>query len=141
MKKRTSQELNTSSLPDIMFAILFFFIAVGMVKAPTPKIDSVIPIIEVETELEETSRYIQVYIGLQDGELVAQVGYDTIVPFSELTETLESVMKDDPRRDTVLLRIDSDTGMGYIRNEIEPAILKANIKNVTYVLDEEEVQS
>ena len=121
-----------------MFAILFFFIAIGLVKPPQAKVDAVIPVIEAKEELKETSKYIHVHIGLLDGELVAQVGYDTIVPFSELTEALNEVQEDDPKRSIVLLHIDEETGMGYIRNEIEPAILKANINNVTYVLDEAE---
>ena len=120
-----------------MFAILFFFIAIGMVKPPTPKVDLTQVVLEGGVDLEDTSKYIHVQIGLKDGELVAQVGYDTFVPFSELTEALKEVKKEEPSRNIVLLYIDHETGMGYIKNEIEPAILEAGIKNVRYVLDDE----
>lgn len=125
-----------------MFAILFFFVAIGMVKPPTAKIDSTQVVLEGGTELDETSKYIQVYIGLQDDEVVAQVGFNTIVSLSDLTQALKDIREDEPMRSIVVLRIDKDTGMGYIKNEIEPAILDAGIKQVRYVLeDEEEVQS
>lgn len=124
-----------------MFAILFFFIAIGLVKPPTPKVDLTPVVIEGGMDLKDTSRYIHVQIGWLNGELVAQVGYDTIVAFSDLTETLKEIREEEPMRSIVLLYIDEDTGMGYLKNEIEPAILDAGIKNVRYVLDEEKVQS
>ena len=137
-KTRQSVELNTSSLPDIMFAILFFFIAIGMVKPPIPKVELTPVVLEGGVDLDDTSRYIHVQIGLKSGELVAQVGYDTFVPFSELAETLEDIRKEEPKRNIVLLYIDEDTGMGYIKNEIEPAILESGITNINYVLEDEE---
>ena len=140
--RRNTGGINTSSLPDIIFTLLFFFIAIGMVPAPLPKIESEQLVLEGGVDLEETKKYIHVYIGVADGELVAQIGYNTIVPIGELTETLKDYRKENPGRNVVLLRIDEETGMGYIRNEIEPAILDAGIKSVAYVLeDEEEVQN
>ena len=120
-----------------MFAILFFFIAIGMVKPPTPKVDLTPVVLEGGVDLDDTSKYIHVQIGLKDGELVAQVGYDVFVPFSELTETLKDIKKEEPKRNIVLLYIDEDTGMGYLKNEIEPAILESGITKVNYVLEDE----
>ena len=139
--RRQKTGITTASLPDIIFMLLFFFVAIGMVPAPLADIEANVPVITGGEDLEETKRYIHVYIGLKDGELVAQVGYDTIVPFNQLTETLEEIRKEEPTRDIVVLRIDGDAGMGYIRNEIEPAILKAGIKTVKYQLEDEKLEN
>ena len=140
-KRRDAGGISTSSLPDIIFTLLFFFVAIGMVPAPLAKIDSEQLVLEGGVDLEDTKKYIHVYIGFQDKELVAQIGYNIIVPIDEITETLKDYRKENPGRNVVLLRIDQETGMGYLRNEIEPAILDAGIKSVAYVLeDEKEVQ-
>ena len=141
-KRRVSQALNTSSLPDIVFMLLFFFVAIGKVPAPLAKIDVTQVVKEGGVDLEDTSRYIHIQIGNQGDELVAQIGYDVIVPVGELTDALKEIRKSEPKRNIVLLYIDDETGMGYLKNEIEPAILESGIKNVNYVLeDEKEVQS
>ena len=135
--RRASQALNTSSLPDIVFMLLFFFVAIGKVPAPIAKIDVTQVVKEGGIDLEDTSKYIHIQIGNDGGELVAQIGYDVIVPISELTQTLKDIRKDEPKRNIVLLYIDDETGMGYLKNEIEPAILESGIKNVNYVLEDE----
>ena len=132
-KRRQETGISTASLPDIIFMILFFFMVVALIPAPLPKLNADVPVLEGGVELDETARYIHVYIGTQDGELKAQVGYNTIVGLNALTEAL----KDVEDGDTVVLRVDGDTGMGFVRNEIEPAILDAGIKNIKYQLEDE----
>ena len=139
--RRKKTGITTASLPDIIFMLLFFFVAIGMVPAPLPKIESTQIVLSGGEELEDTKRYIHVHIGKQDGQLVAQIGYDKIVPIEELAATLKEVRKEEPTRDIVVLRVDVETGMGYLRNEIEPAILKANVTKIIYFLDDEKVSS
>lgn len=143
-KKQTRRQksgITTSSLPDIIFMLLFFFVAIGMVPAPLAKIDSEQIILDGGEELEDTKNYIHVYIGSEDGELVAQVGYGTAIPLETLTDVIKDVRKEDAQRNTVVLRIDVDTPIGVVRNIIEPAILDANVKKIIYFLDDEEVQN
>lgn len=111
-----------------------------MIPAPRATIDAIVPVLEGGEELDETKHYIHVYIGSLNGELVAQIGYDTIVQLDGIAEALKAIKEEDPYRNIVVLRIDSNTGMGYIRNEIEPAILKAGIKKVKYQLEDEAIQ-
>ena len=138
--RRGEQKLNTSALPDIIFMILFFFMTIGMIPAPRPQIDAIVPVLEGGEELDETKHYIHMYIGSLDGELVAQIGYDTITGLDGITEALKAIREDDPLRNIVVLRIDSKTGMGYLRNEIEPAILDAGIRKVKYQLEDEDIR-
>ena len=117
--------------------LLFFFVAIGMVPAPQSQIEETQVIMEGGEELEETKRYAHVYIGIKDGEVVAQVGYDIIVPVDQLTEALKEYRKDYPYKDIVVLRIDKDTSMGVVRNIIEPNILEAGVQKVIYFLEDE----
>ena len=137
-KHREGAKLGTSSLPDIIFTLLFFFILIGMVPAPLADIKAEVPVLMGGEDLEETKRYIHVYIGIENAEIVAQIGYDIVVPIAELTTALEEYQEEFPKKDIVVLRIDSETGMGYIRNEIEPAIIKSGIKIVKYQLEDEQ---
>ncbi|MGI9548850.1 MAG: ExbD/TolR family protein [Bdellovibrionales bacterium] len=131
--------ISTASLPDIIFMILFFFMVVAVIPAPRAKIDAEVIVLTGGEELKETKHYIHVYLGSYNGQLVAQIGYDTIIPLDGLTEALKKVKEDDPQKSIVVLRIDEETGMGYIRNEVEPSILKAGIKKVRYQLEDENI--
>lgn len=125
--KRPQPELNTSSLPDIVFMILFFFMAVGMFPSPQAKVENDILIYESGLELDETSAYIHVRIG-PDG---IQLGYD-LTSIETLKEDLIAFKKEFPRRSIVVLHIDNDVEIGLLKNEVEPAILDAGIKNIRY---------
>ena len=137
-RQKKGAAISTASLPDIIFMILFFFMVVAVIPAPRSTIDAEVLVLEGGEELEDTKHYIHIYLGSYNGQLVAQVGYDNIVPLDGLEEAIKEVRKDDPQRNIVVLRIDEGTGMGYIRNEVEPAILKTGIKRVKYQLEDEE---
>lgn len=131
--RRTSQKLNTSSLPDIVFMILFFFMAIGMFPSPQAKVENDILVYETGVELEETNRYIHVRVG-PDG---VQLGYD-LSSLDTLAEDLREFRKENPKKNIVVLHVDNDVEIGVLKLEVEPAILAAGIKNVRYeVLDEE----
>ena len=135
--KRQTPKLNTSSLPDIVFMILFFFMAIGMFPPPQPKFDNDIIINEAGTELEATANYIQLKIG-PNGEI--QLGYD-LVQLEDLTKAIKDYRKDNPKRGIIVLSIDNDAPIGYIKNEVEPAIREAGLTSIQYevVHEKEEV--
>ena len=61
--RRETPKLNTSSLPDIIFMILFFFMAVGLFPPPQAKVENDILVYETGIELDETNKYIHVIVG------------------------------------------------------------------------------
>jgi len=133
--RRTQQAINTSSLPDIVFMILFFFMAIGLFPPPQAKFENDL-IVRKAIELEDTSKYIQIKVG-SEGEL--QLGYE-VISIDNLTELIKD--REDKKRNIVVLSIDDDAPIGYIKNYVEPAIQKAGISQVRYeVLEEEEVSS
>ena len=131
--RRTQQKINTSSLPDIVFMILFFFMAIGLFPPPQAKFENDI-LVKEGIELEDTNRYIHIKVG-PEGEL--QYGYD-VVDIDDLTKIIKD--REDTKRNIVVLSIDDDAPIGYLKNYVEPAILKAGINQVRYeVLEKEEV--
>ena len=132
--RRGAQTLNTSSLPDIVFMILFFFMAIGMFPPPQAKIENDIIVSNAGVELDDTSNYIHLRIS---GDQI-QLGYE-IIDFEQLTEELTKI-KD---KDVVILYIDDDTSIGFVKNYIEKAILEAGKTKISHnVLEEdEEVQN
>lgn len=133
-RRRQSQKLNTSSLPDIVFMILFFFMVVGKVPAPQDRIESLPSTYSSGKELKETGEYIHVRVGFQGSDIVAQVGYD-IIALDDLTETI----KDAETGSIVVLHIGGKVPSGVINNIVRPAILDAGISNIeTQIEDEKE---
>ncbi len=134
-KRRASQKLNTSSLPDIVFMILFFFMAIGMFPPPQAKFENDLNV-RKGIELEETNRYIFIKVG-PNGEL--QLGYD-VVDINNLAELLRN--REEKKRNIVVFSIDDDAPIGFIKNHVEPAVLEAGITQIRYeVLEEEKVSS
>ena len=126
-KRRVQEELNTSSLPDIVFMILFFFMAIGMFPPPQSKIENDI-ITAQGVELDDQSNYIH----LRVSESEIQLDYD-IIALDELTIKLKEIDKN-----VVILHIDDGTPIGFVKNYIEKAILKAGKTKVSHQVLEED---
>ena len=130
--KRVQPELNTSSLPDIVFMILFFFMAIGQFPSPQAQVENDIIIRETGTELEDTNKYIHVRVG-PDG---VQLNYD-VTAIEDLSQGIRDYKKEFPKRSIVVLHIDDDVEIGFLKNEVEPAILAAGVKQIRYETDKE----
>ena len=126
-KTRETQELNTSSLPDIVFMILFFFMAIGMFPPPQPRIENDIITSSQGVELEDTNNYIHVRVST--GQI--QLGYE-VIKLEDLTKLLTKI-KD---KDVVILHIDDDTPIGFVKGEVLPKILDARKTLVSYEVEE-----
>lgn len=62
-------ELNTSSLPDLVFAFLFFIMMVTTIREVTPKVSfSNLPTATELTKLEEKSLVTFIYVGKPNKE-------------------------------------------------------------------------
>lgn len=62
-KGNTSEEINTASLPDIVFMLLFFFMTVTVMRDSELKINVITPKATELTKLEEKSLVNYLYIG------------------------------------------------------------------------------
>lgn len=134
--------LNTSSLPDIIFMLLFFFMTVTSMKEVTYKVQINNPQATELTKLEKKSLVRYVYVGTPTRDLVAQYGTSTRIQlddaFAEVDKIEEyivnerSAMKEsDQGMMTVSIKADKDTKMGIIA-DIKQALRRAYALKISY---------
>ena len=150
-EKREMPALNTSSLPDIIFMLLFFFMSVTSMKEVTYKVDlkkENMPTVEQLTKLEKKSLVRYIYVGTPLQAYQKQYGTDTRIQlddqFAEVNEIGEyiinerSTMKEEEQNKlTVSIKADKDTRMGVI-TEIKQELRRAYALKISYAATERE---
>ena len=137
-------ELNTSSLPDLVFAFLFFIMMVTTIREVTPKVSfSNLPTATELTKLEEKSLVTFIYVGKPTKEyremygsnsaiqLNDQVTQNPTAVYSYLKQS-QSKIKDERRNlMQVSLKADKDTKMNII-SQIKEELRRADALNLSY---------
>jgi biopolymer transport protein ExbD len=135
--------LNTSSLPDIIFMLLFFFMSVTSMKEVSYKVTcSNSPQASELTKLEKKSLVRYIYVGKPTEQYVKQFGTDTRIQLDDqFAETNEigdyiinerSAMKEDEQgKLTVSIKADKETRMGVI-TEIKQELRRAYALKISY---------
>ncbi|GAD06258.1 hypothetical protein PORCRE_1982 [Porphyromonas crevioricanis JCM 15906] len=137
-------ELNTSSLPDLVFAFLFFIMMVTTIREVSPKVQySQLPNATELTKLEEKSLVTYIYIGKPT--LPYQVKYGT-KPCIQLNDQItldpsavytyvkqeEGKIRDERRKlMTVSIKGDKEISMKVV-SDVKEQLRKANVLNVNY---------
>ena len=80
---REMPEMNTSSLPDLIFTILFFFMIVTTMREVTLKVKFVVPAGTELEKLEKKSAVSFVYVGPPTDQLRAQFGSSTRIQLND----------------------------------------------------------
>ena len=80
---REMVEMNTSSLPDLIFTILFFFMMVTTMREVTLKVKFVVPQGTELTKLEKKSAVSFIYVGPPTDQLRAQMGSGTRIQLND----------------------------------------------------------
>jgi biopolymer transport protein ExbD len=141
-EKREAPALSTSSLPDIIFMLLFFFMAVTTMKEVTYKVMVSTPSATELQKLDNKSLVRYVYVGEPMRDFREQFGTATRIQlndqFADVSEiesfvTLErSAMKEeDQSLMTVSIKADKNTRMGII-SDIKQALRRAYALKITY---------
>lgn len=137
-------ELNTSSLPDLVFAFLFFIMMVTTIREVTPKVSfSNLPTATELTKLEEKSLVTFIYVGKPNKEyremygsnsaiqLNDQVTQNSTAVYSYLKQS-QSKIKDERRNlMQVSLKADKDTKMNIV-SQIKEELRRADALNLSY---------
>ena len=132
---REMPEMNTSSLPDLIFTILFFFMMVTSMREVTLMVKFERP---AGTQLEKLARKSCtsfIYIGKPTDALQTQFGSGTRIQlndkFAEVNEVYDFIMEDrnelsevDKPFYTVSLKCDKETPMGII-TDVKQVLRKA----------------
>lgn len=135
--------LNTASLPDLIFTILFFFMLVTQMRKVTVKVKYRIPQGTELTRLTKKTTTSYIYVGKQMNDL-GEVESDStsiqlndkIVQMAEIKNYLLKERQDmdaiDKKQMMVSIRGDKDTRMG-IMIDIKQTLRESNVLNVNYI--------
>ena len=137
-------ELNTSSLPDLVFAFLFFIMMVTSIREVTPKVSfSNLPTATELTKLEEKSLVTFIYVGKPNKEYRATYGSNSAIQLNDQVtqnptavysyiEQAKAKLRDDRRAlMQVSLKADKETKMNII-SQIKEELRRANALNLSY---------
>jgi biopolymer transport protein ExbD len=142
-KKKASREIpemNTSSLPDLIFTILFFFMMVTTMREVTLKVKFTTPAGTELEKLEKKSVVSFIYVGPPTDNLRAQMGSGTRIQlndrFAETREIIDFVAAErqgmtNQAEQVISIKADQGTQMGYI-TDIKEVLRKSRALRINY---------
>lgn len=141
-KSHDVPELNTSSLPDLIFSVLFFFMIVTHMRQVTLKVECRVPQGKNLTRLTKKSAVSHIYIGKPTKDLQGKYGKKTQIQLNDKLATAPEVMDymaaekkrmsaEDQRLMTVSIKADKDTKMGVI-TDVKQALRQAKAIKISY---------
>ncbi|MCD8031057.1 MAG: biopolymer transporter ExbD [Bacteroides sp.] len=140
--KREMPALNTSSLPDLIFTLLFFFMMVTTMREVQLKVEFKVPQATELEKLEKKSLVTFIYVGQPTAEYRKKLGSESRIQlndsFAEVAEIQDfitqerlSMKEQDQPFMTVSLKIDKDTRMGIV-TDIKQALRQAYALKINY---------
>ncbi len=141
-EKREAPALSTSSLPDIIFMLLFFFMAVTTMKEVTFKVMVKPPEATEIQKLENKSLIRYIYVGKPTKDYQKTFGSETRIQlgdaFADVNELEDYVVRErsamkeeDQNVMTISIKADKDTRMGVI-SDIKQALRRAYALKLSY---------
>ena len=140
--KKGMPELNTSSLPDLIFTMLFFFMIVTTMREVTLKVQFQTPAATELEKLEKKSLVTFIYISKPTQELQAKMGAETRIQlndrFADVSEVQDYIYQErelmnesDQPFMQVSIKADKDTKMGII-TDVKQALRQSYALNISY---------
>lgn len=138
-KRHDVPVLNTASLPDLIFTVLFFFIIVTHMRDDNVRVSYTTPEGTQLTRLTHKSAVTHIYIGRPmgskgKGPVVIQVG-DRIVPLSKVAASIaaarNSMSPDDQENMSVAISADRDADMQTVMS-VKQALRQAGVRRISY---------
>tara|TARA_R110000868_G_scaffold140989_2_gene357078 strand:- start:6301 stop:6783 length:483 start_codon:yes stop_codon:yes gene_type:complete len=134
--------VNTASLPDIVFMLLFFFMTVTVMKDSTLKVENVLPNATEIKKLEKKDRVIYIYVGKPTREYEKTFGTESKIQlndkFAEASEVGDYILMERAKKPqelqnvlTTALKVDKEANMGII-SDIKQELRKVNALKVNY---------
>lgn len=123
--------LNTASLPDLIFTVLFFFMIVTNIRKADIRVEFRMPDGTEIQKLEHRSTTIYIFVG-KDGTVQLN---DKIVEVNEIegyvTSFVERLSEEDLPKLVVSIKADKNINTGLI-TDIKQQLRKAGVKKVHY---------
>lgn len=133
-------EMNTSSLPDLIFTILFFFMIVTTMREVTLKVKFTVPSGTELEKLEKKSAVSFIYVGPPTDQLRSSMGSGTRIQlndrFAEPAEVMDFVAQErasmsDQAAQQISMKIDQKTKMGIV-TDIKQVLRKSWALKINY---------
>ncbi len=144
-EKKTVGSISTSSLPDVVFMILFFFMVTTSMREVELQVDvstATLPeAIEIK-KLERKSLVSYIYVGKPKSQFQKMYGTEPRIQlnssFADLTDIRDYIIAERERRDekevpymTTSLKVHHDTRMGIV-TDIKQELRKASALKINY---------
>jgi biopolymer transport protein ExbD len=139
-QSREMPEMNTSSLPDLIFTILFFFMIVTTMREVTLQVKLTVPQGTELEKLEKKSAVSYIYVGPPTDALRAQMGSSTRIQlndrYAEPREVMDFVAQErqgmaNQAEQVISIKADSKTQMGII-TDIKEVLRKSWALRINY---------
>ncbi|HXK75050.1 MAG TPA: biopolymer transporter ExbD [Bacteroidaceae bacterium] len=140
--KKEMPALNTSSLPDLIFTLLFFFMITTTMREVSLKVQFQVPQGTELEKLEKKSLVTFIYIGKPTPEFRKKMGSESRIQlndkFAEVADIFDYInqernnMKEsDQPFMTVSLKVDKETKMGIV-TDVKQALRQAYALKINY---------
>lgn len=140
--KKPSPAISTSSLPDIVFMLLFFFMVSTVLRQVDLKVSIKVPMATEIQKLEKKSLVSYIYIGAPTTSFQTQFGTapriqlnDAFASHKQIGEYVEAARNklNEAERDrlTVSIKCDQETKMGIV-TDVKQELRKANALKINY---------
>ena len=134
--------ISTSSLPDIVFMLLFFFMVSTTMREVTINVKQTLPGATEVRKLEKKSLVSYVYIGQPRAAFQRLYGTEPRIQLNDAFSTPDDIFQfiaserearseQDVPFMTVSLKVDEDTRMGIV-TDVKQALRKANALKINY---------
>ncbi len=134
--------INTASLPDIVFMLLFFFMVTTVMRETNLKVSVITPEATEIKKLEKKSLVSFIYIGKPHSNLQKTFGSEPRIQLNDAFATLgdirdfitserEQMNENDQKQMTVSLKIDQNTRMGIV-TDVKLELRKASALKINY---------
>ncbi len=144
-KKSTGKSvkaINTASLPDIVFMLLFFFMVSTVMRETTLKVMIRVPAATEIKKLEKKSLVSYIYIGKPQPGLQRMYGTEPRIQLNDqfateedirdfITSEREQMEEYEQKQMTVSLKIDESTKMGIV-TDVKQELRKASALKINY---------
>ena len=153
-KKKKGGEIpavNTASLPDIVFMLLFFFMVATVMRENTLKIENRLPSADQIEKLAKKNLVMYIYVGKPSSSYKAQFGTEARIQLGDKLSEVSDVQafiaseRATKREEeipylTTSLRVDKEANMGIV-GDIKQELRKANALKLNYTTTQGDVSN
>jgi len=141
-KTKELPAISTASLPDVVFILLFFFMAVVKMRDVTVMVRQSLPQATELTKLEKKTLVSNIYVGVPQQQFIAKFGNEPRIQlndqWAEVSDIVDFIIVERQARDeaeiplmTTSLKIDEYTKMKIVQ-DIKQELRRASALHINY---------